>query len=1002
MDKSVFRLIALIFICYLGSISTFQGQSKIDSLLYDESRYSEQDTVKVNKLLGVLSAMRSIKHPQRTTKLAEAQSLAETLSYTAGIARTQFEYMRYYIELQKYDSVFHYARKALETAEALEETELLRDISHNYAAILRIRNRNDEAENFFLKALDLSKQLDDPYGVGMAYSNLSVLYWQMNRFDRAKEMLIACEPYLDKANNPLLSTNYYLNRGILYKSLRDSAETVRSFRKSKEIARKNNLPDKEFAASINLTNYLTFNLKNPDLDQGLKEALETLELAQKLGNKRGQIAVYSTLANIYGKRKERNMAITYYDKAIEAAEELGLPSRMMTSLRNKALILRDLSQYDRSIEAAKRLSEVAKKYKNLYYDMQATNIIASNSGRKGDYKNAYEYERKARILVDSLRDERNARQIGRLESAVELANKEKENTLLVANNQLEAQKREKATLQRNLLTGVVLLGLISAVVIFYSQKARQKAIRKLVDYEKGLNKMRTEVFMSIAHEIRTPLTLIYGPTLELQRNKENDTGRTQTILKTITNNCEKIIQRIEEIFDLSKLENESITVDESVVLLKPFVDKLCQPHEISAELGELTFQVDFELEEDIRLSLDKIKVAKIVENLLNNAVKYTPANGNIRLKVYEDAQEGTLSFSVEDTGAGIKSQDLPRVFERYFRSEEAARIGGTGIGLALAKELAQLMGGDITVESHVGKGSKFVFSIPFKLAPSNTEIPETNSSTLQMLDDHSSPELTELPQTSGARVLVVEDNRDMSKYLKDLLATSYQVTTAFDGLEAWEILKGSNQSFDLIISDVMMPRMDGFEFLERLKADDNLCSVPVVMLTAKTAQEDRIEALRVGVDDYIHKPFDARELLYRVVNLIGNKKMRDTDENKEPSGDANGISTFDMEWLANIESIVEREIENTEFSVSDLASQMASSIRQVQRKLSSLTGLTPVQYIRQVKLSMARELLESGRYQTVSEVSYKVGFDTPYYFSTLYFKQYGKKPTEYFKLRNTA
>lgn len=980
----------------ISSTSTY-GQSGMDSLITAESEYQNRDTVKAKLILEILTQLGRSRPDYRRQKLEEVVALCEDIEYPSGLAQSYKHFQRHFLYQNAFDSSIYFANKSLEIARSIGDTVLYRNVLVNRSTAQRVTRDFEEAKNSFLEVLEIDIRRRDTRRIAEGHVNLGGIYNQLKQLDKSMETFLAGESYVEEAGDAEIYARYYLEFGHLYRALEDIEKTIEYYEKSKAVAEESDLKRRAFAANINLTNYLAFNVKGGDLDKAFESATSALTIARELRDIRGTARVYTTLGSIENRRGNNGEAMQYYEKAIPIFERIRDSDNLINALKSIADIHRFQGDYRQSIEVSERIIDLAKKRKDLQSLLYQTRVVALCYRDLKNYKQAFEYEKEGALLADSLNDVQNAVQVGRLESAVELAEKEKENAVLAANNELEAEKREKATFQRNVLIAIAMVVIVSALVISLLQRARQRAIKKLVRYEQDLNKMRTDVFMSIAHEIRTPLTLIYGPSKELARNPEGDSGRLQTIMKTVTHNCEKIIQRIQEIFDLSKLEMQDLAIDTSTVRLKPFVQSLFAAHQYAAGLKGITAELHYRLAEATLVRLDEAKVTKVVENLLSNAVKYTPREGQVSLEVLEDSNEGRIIFKVSDTGPGISQDDLSRVFERYFRSEEAIKIGGAGIGLALARELAQLMEGDIAAESELGKGSVFTFSIPFVMATLDEG---------ERVDYETSvePQETEADMTlvkPSANVLVVEDDLDMQEYLKNLLTPRYQVKVAGDGLEALELLSKGEWDFDLIISDIMMPRMDGFELLDRIKSNDQLSSLPIIMLTAKTGLEDRLKALRVGVDDYINKPFDSRELLYRVTHLINNKMSRGKAAEID-SQEEDQLPTYDQEWLAKVETIVKRELDNTEFGVGDLADEMASSTRQVQRKLSSLTGLTPVQYIRQVKLDAARTLLESGRYQTVSEVSYRVGFDTPYYFSTLFYKQYGKRPKDYIRLSQSA
>lgn len=539
-----------------------------------------------------------------------------------------------------------------------------------------------------------------------------------------------------------------------------------------------------------------------------------------------------------------------------------------------------------------------------------------------------------------------------------------------------------------------------------------------------LNEMKSRFFANVSHELRTPLTLILGPLARvLRRDRLEKTD--QRALGMMQANGQQLLKRINELLDLSRLEAKKMTVNRQALQLEPFLQQLLASFQAAAQLKSIQLSLDFRPDKSLQLFTDKDKLEKILSNFLSNAVKFTPDGGRVSLEVSgsrfrvsgEQATRNPklktrnyLTIAVSDTGPGLPPEDLEKVFDRFYQARSTDQASGTGIGLSLAKELAELMEGKVWTESEVGKGASFFLEIPLE---------EVTGQTQQVEEVEMLPTLAEkipAPVSQGkaqqATILLAEDNPDMQQYIREVLF-DYEVITANNGAEA---LKGlATRSFedsgqdpksetrnspDLIISDIMMPVMDGMAFLSHLKADDQLCQIPVIMLTARAGLESKLEALRIGIDDYLTKPFHEEELRARISNLLRNmrsRKARVSVQTEEAAAAAEepAPSAADLKWLQEVESRILQGIGDSRFNLGELADQLALSPRRLQQKIKSLTGLTPKQYQREIQLEQARRLLESGAFATVAEVSYQVGFDAPHYFSSLYQKRYGKKPSSY-------
>lgn len=575
------------------------------------------------------------------------------------------------------------------------------------------------------------------------------------------------------------------------------------------------------------------------------------------------------------------------------------------------------------------------------------------------------------------------------------------------------------TWQFLLFSGILLL----VVVILYSRwrvqrlyqvqmhlekevSKRTQKIEQQADELRALDDVKSRFFANISHELRTPLTLMLGPiSAILEKHYGEKFEDIESILKLVKRNGIQLQHLIEEILILSKLEAQSVELDEKALCLYPLLKRLFFAFEAQADLQEIDWSFNCEIKKGVYVLLDANKFEKILNNLLSNALKYTPRGGRVVLNVAQEiigAEQVLLQLEVIDSGKGIHPNDLPYVFDRFYQSKrkEAIVQGGTGIGLALTYEFVQLLKGSIKVESELNKGAKFSLSIPTSIVEKpilDLEVEPLEAEVLALSTLGPKNE-------NSSTLLIVEDNKDMRSFLVDILGSYYNTLTAENGQIGLNVLTQNATEIDLIISDVMMPEMDGFELLQKVKSHIDWQQLPIVMLTARATEQDKLFALRIGVDDYLQKPFSPQELLVRVQNLLKNYGQRkawqlEVSEENEKAGieQEDSIPVVVDQWMENLETIAKREVGNTQFSITSLAYDLNLSERQLRRKIKTKTGLTPNQYFRVIKLDKAREYLEKRRYETVSEIAYKIGFSNVHYFSKIYQEQYGKKPIEYLK-----
>jgi signal transduction histidine kinase/DNA-binding NarL/FixJ family response regulator len=517
--------------------------------------------------------------------------------------------------------------------------------------------------------------------------------------------------------------------------------------------------------------------------------------------------------------------------------------------------------------------------------------------------------------------------------------------------------------------------------------------------------MKSHFFANISHEFRTPLTLLLGP-IE-KRLMESQTSGDKAELGIMHRNASRLLTLVNQLLDLSKLEARTMKLRCEKVDLQAALLSITSQFSSIADSKQIGFEVYFN--QAPSLYLDRDKFEKIATNLLSNAFKFTPAEGHITITVdaYPPGDrflEGHAEIIFADTGPGIIPEHLTKVFDRFFQADMSSTRAyeGTGIGLSLARELVELHHGSISVISSVGLGSVFTVSIPLgkehlslEEISGEAEIPDTKIANGVRYELPKSVVALDRSRTLP-RVLIVEDNSDLRFYLKENLSHDFILLEAEDGQAG--ISSALAEVPDLIISDLMMPKANGLQLCEQLKADEKTSHIPIILLTAKADSDTRLRGYKTGADDYISKPFQIEELRIRLTNLLLNRKrIQDRNAKNLSLNPASvPVASVDERFLKRAMEVVEKFLGDPSFGVEVFAQEMSVSHTQLYRKIQGITGLGPNEFIRHFRLSRAADLMRQ-KAGNVAEITYRVGFNNLSYFSKIFKEKFSVTPSEFLK-----
>lgn len=548
---------------------------------------------------------------------------------------------------------------------------------------------------------------------------------------------------------------------------------------------------------------------------------------------------------------------------------------------------------------------------------------------------------------------------------------------------------------------------IFGLIYFINRRNRQKIIlmqqQEALKQKEELDQMKFRFFTNISHELRTPLTLIITPLDMMIRRMTDDTVKKQ--LNSIYKNAQNLLSLVNQLLDFRKLEMKGEKLHLMNGDMEEFIISAYNNFLPMATERHLNF-ANQTVHHALYMFFDSDKVHKIINNLLSNALKYTPEGGtvNLTLTTEEIDKRNYVKIQVSDTGIGISESDLPYIFDRFYQvGNQGDEKIGSGIGLHLVREYVNIHGGKVSVESQMDRGSIFTVWLPMDLKPDAEELEELSEEMAESSDEEhpdeqhkldNNPANSAIHEDSRKKLLLVEDNTEFRTFLKEQLEDFYQIIEASDGEEGEK--RAIEENPDLIISDIMMPKVDGIELCRRVKTNVQTSHIPVILLTARTADDIKINSYEVGADSYMSKPFNFDMLMVRIEKLIEQQEKRKQEfrKNIEVNPSAITITSVDEQLIQKCLEYIEKNMDNPEYGVEELSRDLGMVRMSLYRKLQSITGNTPTDFIRSIRLKRAAQLLQGSQLPIV-EIANRVGFSSPSYFSKCFKEMFGILPKQY-------
>lgn len=866
---------------------------------------------------------------------------------------------------------------------------------HRLSNGVNVTGNKEEGMKLLQEALQTAKAHDIKDWLGRCYIRIADIHMQGLQNDSAHYYFTLAEQANIASNNEYYNWQVFMQKALLFDDEKQYDKTEQYFQQALKLTSQRKVRMDHGLLLFQMTSwywrtgqwekysssseaYLKF-LAEGGGNRPLDAAHGVIYFFDEGATPESKIPILKNLVkqheNLSNKMSLANTLVVLGDYAAQSGDtRTGLSSHQKASQ-----LYMELGQLELAVGSLKRISEM--------YEAQQ------------DYANALAYFKKYDNLTDSINNLATQKNMQELEIKYQTSKMEAE---------IEQQQEEITLARRNMAIVALMVLLLGAGIAFFLREKRRRAELNLklqsaeADRLRELDSMKSAFFANISHEFRTPLTMLLGPLSEMEAGSFR--GDAKKYYGIMRRNASRLLQLVNQLLDLSRLESGKLQLNAQPGDLSHHLRAVAGSFQSLAYQRQIEFVMDVPTQ-PIWVKFDADKLEKIVGNLLSNAFKFTPEEGRVELRFsIDDLRLGSAgapivnrqsSIIVRDTGIGIPPDQLPHIFERFYQVENTGSDlqPGSGIGLALTKELVELHGGKISVESVDGQGT--TFTVVFNFEPAMAVEAEQLAVSSWSLAVDSEP--TKMPAQSPITnhhspiVLIAEDNPDVRQYIAEQLNSDYQLIEAKDGQQALELALA--QTPDLILTDLMMPGLNGVELTRQLKADVRTNHIPIVMLTAKGDRIDRIGGIEMGAEAYLTKPFDAGELRATLANLLAQRRILQEKFAKQIKleAPAEAVVSMDDKFLQQVLAAIENNLDDETFGVEQLASAVAMSRSNLFRKVDALLGKSPNQLIRERRLLKARHLLESGAGNS-TEVAYMTGFQSLSYFAKCYQELFGEAP----------
>ena len=898
-----------------------------------------------------------------------------------------------YIKLCKHlvytkpDSALYFGFNALKIAKQLKNDSLQLQSHYHLATAKFLSNNLPESMAHLDKALIIAKTSNSIKYSLRTHNLKGIIQTQQGDYHNAVNNLQIAIEFAKTLHDTIALADIYQNLGGIYATLNENSLSKLIYQKSHNLLKTQDSTNYDVQLALINNEYNLTILKEDSLDK--KNALLTVYTKITRLNPPYydlQSNVLNYLGSLCTDLKQFDEAELYYKKKLQLDNKLNriVPSTHLCLIKN-------LIQNNKIDRAAKQLASFLPQIDSLNNDSLLQHsklkldfyLTASNIYQKQKkYQKAHQMLIKHIALSESLTLRKREKLLAEFGKKFEL--EQKEQKIKIANLQLEREKNENN--KRTIIAALCISFLLLLFIIsFYFLRKQRKNTLATLQKEIEINEFRTAFMENTAHDIRTPISLVIGY-IELSKKTKQDDKTALSYLDTALQNCSQILHFTNEILLLIKTERNDIALNLTQQSLNDFIENTYYLHRAKAMGLNIKQHYTSNISNSLMISFDFKKLEQILNNLIDNAIKYSPCDSKIMLAL--EISKSELIIQITDEGIGMSKEEIDQIFSRYYSTKRVHNPQGIGIGLSLVQNLVNFLNGTIEVESQTGVGSTFKVTLPVNIT--NLE-PHIKKIKTRMPEAQDTPPLN---NEIKPKIMVVDDNKSMLNYLNEILHHTYNCTLISNTETAIEKLK--LESYDLIISDLIMPSIDGYEFKTQINAIHEHETTPFIIITGDTKIDTKIKGFTFGINEFLTKPFDERELLVRIENLLKNQKVREKHLKLNYSIQENIVidksKSHKSQFINQLTDIIIDNLDNEQFKVQDLARESGLSQRQLSRKLNEILGMSPVKFILDTRLIKAYEILSNKMYPTIKECMYAIGINSAPYFNKKFTERFGITP----------